>query len=166
MTDQIIAARVRELLNYDPETGIFTRKVRTAQRHQVGDRACGNPIRTGHLRVAFDSTKYLAHRVAWLYVYGKWPQFDIDHINGIPSDNRIKNLRDVPNRINRQNMRSAKGDNASGLLGVTEHVKGRQWRASIHLDGKRHHIGLYDTPEAAHDAYVLAKRKIHEGCTI
>jgi hypothetical protein len=166
MADEIIAARVRELLHYDPATGIFTRKVRTAQRHQVGDRACGNPMKAGHLRVAFDSKKFLAHRVAWLYVYGKWPDNDIDHINGDPTDNRVENLRDVTNRINRQNMRNPRGKSNSGLLGVFLHKETGKWRARIQLDGKGIHLGLFDTPEAAHEAYLVAKRKYHAGCTI
>ena len=169
MADEIIAARVRELLHYDPETGIFTRRIRLAQRHKVGDRAdflvTGGHC-AGYRRVSFDSERYLAHRVAWLYVHGHWPVYDIDHINGNKDDNRIENLRDVEDVVNKQNLRKARANNRSGYLGVTTHIPGRQWRASVHLNGKRHHIGLYDSPEKAHQAYLIAKRRIHEGCTI
>lgn len=170
MADEIIAARVRELLNYDPETGIFTRKVRTAQRHQVGDRAdflvtSGGLV--GYHRITFDSERFLAHRVAWLYMHGKWPEFDIDHMNGVRSENRIANLRDVTNRINRQNLRGPRVDNkVSGFLGVTWNKESSMWRARISLDGKYTHLGLFDTPALANEAYLVVKRKIHEGCTI
>ena len=121
MADKIIAERVRELLKYDPETGIFTRKIRTAQRHKIGDRAdflvtSGNS--EGYCRVSFDSKRYLAHRVVWLYVHGTWPELDIDHINGNKSDNRLANLREVDRSTNLQNKAHARKDNISGLLGV------------------------------------------------
>jgi len=169
MADEIIAERVRELLNYNPETGIFTRKIRTAQRHKIGDRAdflvtSGNA--EGYCRVSFDSKRYLAHRVVWLYVHGSWPEFDIDHINGNKSDNRLENLRDVPAKINRQNLHGPKGKNtSSGLLGVYLHNQGR-YVARIQKDGKCTYIGVYDCPYEAHEAYLVAKRILHEGCTI
>jgi len=169
MADKIIAERVRELLNYDPETGIFTRKIRTAQRHKIGDRAdflvtSGNS--EGYCRVSFDSKRYLAHRVVWLYVHGKWPELDIDHINGNKSDNRLANLREVDRSTNLQNMRHARKDNRSGFLGVTTIIQGKKWRATVHMNGKGIHVGVYHSPEEAHQAYLVAKRQIHEGCTI
>jgi hypothetical protein len=160
----ITAARVRELLDYDPATGIFTRKVRLAQRHQVGDRAdfivTGGGL-AGYYRGGIDSKRFLAHRLAWLYVNGEWPQQEIDHINGDPGDNRIANLRDVPARINAENKRGPRKDNACGQRGVMAH-QGR-WRARIQVDGQTMHIGMYDTPQEAHDAYIAAKLELHEG---
>ena len=169
MADEIIAERVRELLKYDPETGIFTRKMRTAQRHKIGDRAdflvtSGNS--EGYCRVSFDSKRYLAHRVVWLYVHGSWPELDIDHINGNKSDNRLANLREVDRSTNLQNQRRARKDNVSGLLGVTTFIPNRKWRASVYINGKRIHIGMYESPEEAHQAYLVAKRQMHKGCTI
>jgi hypothetical protein len=79
-------------------------------------------------------------------------------------NNRIGNLRDVPNAINRQNMRKARVDNKLGFLGVYAH-QGR-YRTRLHLDGKVIEVGMFDTPEQAHAAYVAAKRKHHEGCTL
>lgn len=164
----LTAARLRELLHYDPETGHFTRKVRTAQRHKVGDRAdllIKSGSNAGYYRVAIDSRRYTAHRLAWFYVYGLWPTNDVDHKDSDPGNNRIDNLRDVSNLVNRENMRKARVNNLTGLLGVSTHAPG-VFRASVHVSGKRIHVGLFDTPEAAHAAYVLAKRKLHKGCTL
>lgn len=168
MADEIIAARVRELLHYDPTTGIFTRKIRTAQRHKVGDRADfmivgGNS--EGYRRVSFDSERYLAHRVVWLYVHGKWPQLDIDHINGDKGDNRLENLREVDRSTNLQNLHVAKKTNRTGFLGVNLHTPGR-YVAKIQTGGKVRYIGIFDCPKEAHEAYLVEKRKLHEGCTI
>lgn len=169
MADKILTAeRLREVLDYDPETGVFTRKVRLAQRHHVGDRAdfivTGGGLK-GYYRVSLFSKRYLAHRLAWLYVHGHWPENEIDHRDGDPSNNRIGNLRDVATAINAQNKRNARSDNKSGLLGVTTFGDGR-FRASVHKDGRRVHVGMYETPEDAHAAYLKTKRKIHPGCTI
>lgn len=149
MAHEILTAeRLREVLHYDPETGIFTRKIRLAQRHQVGDRADfvvrGGGLK-GYYRVSLFSERYLAHRLAWLYVYGEWPKFEIDHLDGDRANNRIVNLRDVPTSINSQNKHKARVDNRSGLLGVTTFGDGR-FRASLYLKGKRINIGMYQTP--------------------
>jgi len=169
MANAILTAdRLREVLNYDPATGIFTRKVRLAQRHHVGDRAdfiiTGGGM-GGYFRVSLDSQRYLAHRLAWLYVKGEWPANEIDHINGDRADNRIDNLRDVVGIINAQNKRKPRSDNKSGFLGVTTFASGK-FRASVHFSGKRIHVGMFDNPEDAHRAYLEAKRLVHEGCTI
>ena len=167
--DILSAERLREVVDYDPATGVFTRKVRLAQRHQVGDRAdfvitAGN--QRGYYRVCVDSRRYMAHRCAWLCVHGAWPEHDIDHINGDRGDNRIANLRDVPNQINRQNMRGPRSDNKSGLLGVHWHEGTQKWRARVQLEGRVIEAGLHETREQAHAAYLQVKRKAHEGCTI
>lgn len=164
MADEILTAeRLREVVDYNPETGVLTRKVRLAQRHRVGDRADMFWPHMGYWRLSIDSRRYLAHRCAWLYVHGRWPEHNIDHINGNPADNRIANLRDVPQMVNVQNQRTSRA--ASGLIGAQRFADG-VWRARIKVNGKYRHIGLYDTPEEAHRAYIAAKRKLHEGCTI
>lgn len=159
------AARLRECIHYDPETGAFTRKVRLAHRHQVGDDAT-HPMSNGYMRVAIDSQRYLAHRIAWLYVHGEWPKNHIDHINGNRADNRLANLRDVSRSINQQNRRKPDSDNQSGLLGAHYHGQNRNWVARVRVNGRAKHIGSFPTPELAHEAYVEAKRRLHEGCTI
>lgn len=163
----LTAARLREVLHYDPETGVFTRKVRTAQRHQVGDRAdfiITGGGQKGYYRVTVDSVRYMAHRLAWFYVHGVWPTNDIDHKDGDRGNNRIINLRDVPNRVNRQNIRKAMTRNRSGLLGAYFHQN--RWYARLQLNRKIVYLAPFDTPEEAHAAYVVAKRIHHEGCTL
>lgn len=163
------SARVRELLDYDPQTGAFTRKVRTAQRHQTGSRAdflITTGIKVGYRRVSIDSQRFLAHRVAWLYVHGDWPAHQIDHLNCDRGDNRIANLRDVPHAVNMQNRRTPRTDNVNDCLGVVFMRSNGKWRARIQLAGKGRHIGVYETKEAAHAAYVNAKRQLHPGCTL
>lgn len=163
--DDILAAdRVRNLFFYDQETGIFTWRVAKAQRVKVGDIA-GSLNGDGYVLISIDNRKHKAHRLAWLYVSGAWPMRQIDHINGDRSDNRIFNLRDVTHQANSQNVRLARSSNRStGLLGSTRHSSGR-FQARICVDGKRMTLGLFDTPQMAHEAYVKAKRELHIGST-
>lgn len=90
----------------------------------------------------------------------------IDHINGIPNDNRIVNLRDVDASINRQNQRKAQSRSKSGLLGVCWYKAGSKWQAEISVHGEKHHLGRFNSKEAAHTAYITAKRELHAGYTI
>jgi len=161
--------RLHATIDYNPDTGIFTRKIRTAQCHRIGDRAdfvvTGGGLK-GYHRVALDSSRHLAHRLAWFYVYGIWPNEEIDHIDGNRANNRISNLRDVSSRVNLENMIRPRIGNKSGFLGVLYHPETGKWRARIQVNKKSVHIGLYETPELAYAAYVLKKRELHEGCTI
>lgn len=110
-----------------------------------------------------------AHRVAFFLMTGRWPT-EVDHINGVRSDNRWANLREVPHRSNSQNRRKLVRENtASGLLGVEtrEAKNGRlRHRAAIWIDGKRRSVGTFDSPHDAQDAYIAAKRKNHPGTTL
>lgn len=162
---KITAERLRAVVHYDPETGKFTRLIRLAQRHNVGDEAT-HATANGYQRVGIDGQRYLAHRLAWLYVYGAWPAQHIDHINGDRSDNRIANLRDVPRAVNMQNRRKPQADNKSGYLGVYWERGARKWRSRVQLAGKAYEVGLFDDPAVAHAAYVHKKRQLHEGCSI
>lgn len=157
------AEYLRSVLHYDPETGVFTRLVRLAHRVQIGDVA--GCISHGYMRIGILGVQYYAHILAFIYMTGTRPRGEIDHLNGTRSDNRWSNLRDVPPVINKQNVRFARSNNKScGLLGVTRDKK--QWRASIKVEKRLMHLGTFDTPEAAHDAYLKAKRTLHLGCTI
>jgi hypothetical protein len=113
----------------------------------------------GYRRISFNDSKYLAHRLAWFYVYREWPQNNIDHINGNKDDNRIENLRDVTQGVNLQNMKKVR--TTSGFVGVH---KGRRskYRARIRVAGVQLNLGEYHTPEEAHQAYLAAKEIYHE----
>ena len=154
--------RLRELLDYDAETGRFV--WRQANKRVKAGTVAGYVGNDGYVRIRASGTRFLAHRLAWFYVHGTWPAGEIDHINGDRSDNRIANLRDVSRLTNRQNMRRAQADNRSGLLGVS--LTNNRCKASIRSGGKNHHLGYFASPEAAHAAYVAAKRQTHEGCTL
>lgn len=163
---RITAEFVRERLNYDPETGRFTwKKLRNSKR--IGEEAKCLDV-SGYVQINICGTVCKGHRLAWLCVYGVWPEADIDHINGIRNDNRIANLRCVSGTINTQNKRLGSCRNKTGYLGV--HVGPgdpmKSYRAKIMVGGKQIHLGGYSTPEEAHFAYVAAKRRYHEGCTI
>lgn len=155
--------RLKELLQYDPDTGIFYRKTSTTNRVKAGDIA-GTLRKDNYVRIMVDGRLYLAHRLVWLYVYGELPKVPIDHINTIKSDNRISNLRKDDGNWNNQNIRTSNRNNKLGILGVSR--KGKKFRATIVVNGKRKHIGSYDTPEEAHEAYIEAKRKYHPGNTL
>lgn len=165
----LTAERLRAVVHYDPETGRFTRTVQLARRHRVGDRAdflIATGWLKGYYRVAVDSQRYLAHRVAWLYVNGRWPDGVIDHINGNRSDNRIENLRDGTQAQNMQNRRKAQSNCISGILGVHLHRETGRWVARLQTGGVGRHIGLFATKEEAHEAYLREKRKFHSFCSI
>ena len=155
--------RLREVLHYDPETGVFTRLVRTSNRIKVGDVA-GCSAGDGYVQIRVDGVRYLAHRLAFLWMTGEWPRDMIDHINGVRDDNRFANLRPATRAENMQNQRRAMSNSQTGLLGVTR--VGKRFMATIQVDGRKIHIGTFDTPEQAHEAYLAAKRRLHPGCTI
>lgn len=161
---ELTAERLRELLDYDPVMGVFTRRI-----GRRGTSAAGSKVGTmggnGYLQAVVDGEQHYAHRLAWLHVTGNWPAAQIDHIDGDKSNNAISNLRDVPQSVNQKNRRHAMSTNkSSGLLGVSAN-RGR-WQATIRIDGKHRFLGRFDTPEKAHEAYLDAKRKYHAGCTI
>lgn len=162
----LTAARLREVLDYNPGTGGFTWKVRPSCRVSVGGNA-GSITDGGYCVIRIDRRIHRAHRLAWLYVYGEWPANMVDHKNGCRADNRIENLRAASHQLNAQNMRAARSDNSSGKLGVSWDSRRGKWLAQIKdADGKHRHLGRFATPEAAYDRYLDAKRSLHQGCTL
>lgn len=161
----ITLARLRELLSYDPAVGILLWR-KDHRRARAGCRA-GTVERTGEIRIKIDGRFYKAHRLCWLYHYERWPRDLIDHINHDRGDNRISNLREANASLNMQNKVRAHRGNRSGFLGVTM-VADDRYRAQIGLPHlkRRLHLGYFRTGEAAHAAYVEAKRRWHAGCTI
>ena len=131
---ELTQKELKELLHYDPETGVFSR---STGKKKVG---CTKP--DGYIAIYIKDRVYLAHRVAWLYVYGVWPNF-IDHINQKRTDNRIVNLRSVSQAENNRNM-SKSIRNTSGFVGVVWNEPTNNWRAHIHVEGKNKYLGLFD----------------------
>lgn len=163
MASNLTHARLLELLHYHPGVGIFTNRITRHWSAQAGEIA-GNVNALGYISIGIDGKPFLAHRLAWLYVHGVWPAGVIDHIDGDPGNNRIANLRDVSRKMNQQNMREAMKSSGTGLLGA--YRNGKRFKSSIQVDGRLRHIGHFATAEEAHAAYLEAKRKHHEGCTI
>ena len=165
MKKHLSQKRLKEVLDYNPETGVFIWKIYSG-RIKVGYVA-GNINKRGYATIGIDGEIYRSHRLAWFYVYGKWPDDQIDHINGQRSDNRICNLRDVTNQVNAQNLkRATRVKTSTNYLGVYKTTNIKPWRAQIDIDKKTRHIGYYKTPEEANEAYLKAKRMLHVGCTI
>lgn len=155
---ELTAERLRELLRYDPGTGIFTWRMNRSGGTKAGDVA-GSDDGQGYVSIRIDGRAYLAHRLVWLYVYGVWPERQIDHRYGIRNDNRLSELREATNKQNQHNQRKAQGSNKSGLLGVS-YSRGKP-RARIRVDGKQKHLGTFDTAELAQAAYLEAKAVLH-----
>lgn len=152
-----------DMLNYDPASGVLTWRNKIGRKVRAGTVA-GHKDRSGYVRLCFDGKRYQAHRLAWLLFHGSWPNAEIDHIDGDRSNNRIVNLRSVSNMMNTQNQRHAHTNNKLGILGVRKHRE--KFQSAIRLGGRLFHLGSFANPEAAHEAYVVAKRKYHEGCTL
>lgn len=155
------AQELMNFLDYRRDEGAFYWKVSTG-RVSAGKRA-GN-YSGSHVSVQVMGRRYYIHRLVWLFEKGEWPTQEIDHINGDPHDNRIENLRDVTRAVNQQNRRASQRNNKLGALGVHEH-KGK-FRVFIKVNGKTKNVGQFKTLSEANDAYICAKRLIHEGCTL
>lgn len=144
--------RINSLLSYDPETGKFY--------WIKSGKEAGTITYEGYAQLCIDSVRYKAHRVAWLLTYGKWPEDQIDHINGVKNDNRICNLRECSNRENQQNVGLRK-DNKTGYIGVHYCNKSKKYRAQIKHKGKMILLGMFDEIEKAAREYELAKSYFH-----
>ena len=149
---------VAALLSYDPQTGLFTHKV-NGHKRKAGA-ATGRLDVKGYVRSSLLGYEFKAHRLAWLLTYGVWPNAEIDHINGCPSDNRIMNLRDVSVAENGWNRTKAMRNNKSGYLGVSCSADGR-FHAQIGVNGVQRSLGWWATAEEAASAYIAAKAIHH-----
>jgi hypothetical protein len=134
-----------EYLQYDPETGIITWIQAKNNRIKVGQIA-GTINHTGYLHIRLDGKLYQAHRLAWFLYYGKWPTNHIDHINGIKTDNRINNLRDVTRSENQLNR---KGHRDKTYKYYNFHKQINKWQVQKRIEGKQKHLGCFETEELA-----------------
>lgn len=141
--------RLKELLHYDPKTGLFTWLVDRGA-HRCKGQHPGTPDATGYLMIRVDYVIYKAHRLAWLYMTGEWPSIYVDHINGVRSDNRWANLRSADPAQNTIN--SKQRSNRFGYRGIARSSK-NSFRAEIRIEGRRVYLGNFATPEAASAAF-------------
>jgi hypothetical protein len=155
----VTAGRLREVLSYDPETGVFVWRERLSTRTRVGDVA-GCPCKTnGYVLIRIDGRGYYAHRLAWLYMHGSFPPDEIDHRDGDRANNKLDNLRACSHAQNQKNRPRQR--NKSGFKGVRLERRTGKWFAAIASNGKQTHLGTYHTPEAAHAAYCAAAANLH-----
>ena len=154
---------IKKYVTYDPETGLIRWFVKRHPNKNPGDIA-GTNTKKGYIRICVNRKLYLAHVLAWIYVYGEHPMYQIDHINGVKSDNRLVNLRSVTPSENSQNKKKARADSSSGLIGALKNGKG--WHAKICTNGVSRYLGRFRTAKEASDAYLEEKKKVHIGCGI
>lgn len=131
--------RVKKLFDYDE--GNLIRKVQTSNRVQVGD-IVGCLNSGGYLQTGIDGKMYYIHRLVWLWHKGYFPEHGLDHINQKRINNRIENLREVSQRCNLRNSKQRKF--TSGIKGVSWNKREKKWKAQIHINGKKIHLGIHD----------------------
>lgn len=158
-TGHITQERLREVLDYDPETGAFTWLVSNSNRVRVGDHAGCICKKHGYRLIGIDGVVYRASRLAVLYMTGDLPSKTVDHRNLNRLDDRWENLREASRSENQFN-RGAQLNNRTGLKGVSMTGSGR-YQSRIYVGGVVHRLGSYDTPEQAHAAYSAAAPKFH-----
>lgn len=141
---------LKDRLHYEPETGVFTWLKTKNGSTRPGDVA--GTLKFGYISICIEKKIYQAHRLVWLYIHGSWPEKHLDHMNNIRSDNRICNLRECSDVQNSQN-RSKQSNNSSGYKGVLWHKRDQKWQARAMINGKQYHIGQFDDPKKASEAY-------------
>jgi len=157
MKSLLTQARLVERLNYDPTTGVFT--WRSAGGGRAAGSVAGAPHAMGYVQLQLDGKNYLAHRLAWLYVTGAFPDAEIDHINGDRSDTRFANLREATHQQNLQNIGRPR-NNRSGYLGVHQCARTGRWVAQKTWKGHRRNLGSYASAPEAYEAYLKARRTL------
>jgi hypothetical protein len=155
-------SRLKELLHYDPDSGVFTWMAKPGKRGRpnIGDIA-GSIMNRGYRHIKIDGKLHLGHRLAFLYMTGEFPAADTDHINGIRDDNRWLNLRQCTNAENQQNKAPHK-NSSSKYVGVSWHKRCQKWRARIRINGKLKYLGLFQAESEAYAAYCKAKSELHQ----
>lgn len=159
---KLTVERLREVLAYCPATGVFQWIKPLSSNARKGDVAGCVCEKDGYIRIRIDGTLHLAHRLAMLYIYQRWPEQLVDHKNGIKSDNRIENLRCASKQQNAQNTRRGWSHGSSGLLGAHFDKTRGVWTSAIKSGNQVQRLGDFASAQDAHDAYVAAKRQMHE----
>ena len=156
----ITQAELKELVSYDPDTGVFTlEKIRRRTTRKIGDQL-GSFTGAGYLETCIDRKNYYLHRLAFLYMTGSFPEGVVDHKNRNKSNNRWCNLVCVSHQQNMENEVEPRKHGSLGYRGVHRYKDG--FRAKIVHKGKQIHLGTFKTVEEAADAYIKAKPEIHK----
>lgn len=148
MKDELTQSQLKLELHYDSETGVFTRNIARCNSVKIGDVAGCNHNR-GYIAVRLLGFTYLAHRLAWMYIHGKFPEYYIDHVSGNRSDNRIVNLREANYTQNCHN-RKVQYNNTTSFAGVTYDIRKQKYLARCTVNNFRYHLGYFDTVEEAY----------------
>jgi hypothetical protein len=149
-----------KIIDYNIDTGVFTWKIKPSAKVKIGDKAGCN--HRGYIAISVNKQFIYAHRLAWFYVYKKWPKYHVDHIDMDRSNNRISNLRDVPIKQNLWNRKNPNKTNKStGTLGVRSQKDG-YYIAQIKANNKNHYLGTFDNIIDAEKAYKEAKKIYHK----
>lgn len=151
---------LRSMLSYDPETGVFVWKVMAGGFAKLGDRAGYVDQSEGYRTIGLCGEDFKEHRLAWFYVHGSWPELEIDHANGVRSDNRISNLRLADDSQSAWNAKR-NSKNTSGYRGVCYWPGNGKYKATIAVRRVIHHLGYFDTAEDAAKAYQQAAIRLH-----
>ena len=160
MSNILTHERLKELLHYDADTGIFTR-ISSPRQFRIGVIKTTADGINGYFQIGLLDKLYKSHRLAWFYVHGEWPTNQLDHINRDKIDNRLVNLREATRAENKKNVIAQK-NNTSGYKGVSYFKRRRKWVAQICTNGKRTYLGCYTTAAEASRAYESAA-KLHHG---
>lgn len=154
--EKLPAELAHEYFTYDPKTGVL--KWRVSRGGMKRGSVAGSLHSGGYRQVGVFGLTYFVHRIAWLMDKGEWPADQLDHINGVCTDNRICNLRPVSHTENLKNQKVYR-NNTSGVVGVYKDAKSGKWRARIKVNGKTKSLGYYDTIEKAEAAIEEARHK-------
>ncbi|MFV8757422.1 HNH endonuclease signature motif containing protein [Yersinia enterocolitica] len=147
---ELTQERLKELLNYEPDTGVFTWLVYRSFRAVAGSVAGRTNMTTGYIEIQIAGRRYKGHRLAWLYMTGEQASGHIDHVNEVKVDNRIGNLRVATRAENKRNVGITKA-NKSGAKGV--YKQGNRWIALAQMDGKKYRLGSFMCVDDAAKAY-------------
>ncbi len=157
--NNITQERLKELLHYDPDTGVFLWIKKNSRKISIG-KVAGHIDKQGYWVIGIDKKQFFAHRLAWLYVFGEFPNGLIDHMNRNKTDNRIHNLRVATNSENGQNHKIQK-NNTSGITGVFWCKKAKKWRARVKINKKYKNLGSFHTMEEAKEARKVAEKEFY-----
>jgi hypothetical protein len=157
---KLTAKRLRELLHYDPETGVLT-WIKSTRWNWRGKPA-GYQSQRGYISLRIGDRSYSAHRLAFLYMKDRWPIHQVDHVNCIKNDNRWSNLREATKFQNCHNLKKCRGLLPKGVSKSTKENTPNPFYARISANNKRYYLGYFTTPEKAHAAYCEAAKTLHK----